>query len=762
MDIILRLENFTGNHIKDDPELYTLLKRVWVERGLDEKELESGNISLIIEKLKEGDDLENTSYVPTSLVKQLLKEYLEHIKQGLNKDEALEKVYQENKTRVSREAVTHYVSRQKEIYEKLLETFSGEPKEVIEAISIEQVTLERIVGKEAAEKIVREKEFVSEKIREVNAEVKIDTKARELTNPLIFKDVLIGKKEAVETVKKTLRGEGEKTKAILENYLSDRAQIKVIELEGERWILNNVEDFLTLKRRDLKEKIEDKIFDNNKEATMEEVKAVKEYSKLVTKVCYPATSSIREYEKEIKDKAQKDGLDKNQIDEAWVNTSVLSTVLKMQSSQLNDFLDKFKSLKSKIGRVKLPMELTEIRSVERMVELIQFNEEIKNLVALNQKVVQVYDNVDGFVGEKLQNIGMKRIGNAISDRMGLQTMGNFVSESFSIISKKGTKEGITAILKGILSGGVKAASVSTATTVEVGGVAAAQAVPVVGQIILVGTVVLGVVKKIYNKIIKPIITGVKNFFEKLGIDVSVLSLNTKKFFQEHLGKFFGSVVDIGIKSVIALVAIPGILLAAPLTFLIGPIVMFVVVGFIIYSTLTSNLISSLVPPLSMSGGDSSIELPGGTTPANLPESCPGGWPSSQGCILQGPQTSWTHQGLEAIDIGCLSYGDSVYTTHDGVATPLWTSGCGYGMDVYSTCNGVKFYTHFCHFPYQTLNGTTQVKKGDKIGVVDDTGYSFGNHIHYDLKALGNINDYLPTKVPEGCLNFVACGSIYIH
>jgi murein DD-endopeptidase MepM/ murein hydrolase activator NlpD len=54
----------------------------------------------------------------------------------------------------------------------------------------------------------------------------------------------------------------------------------------------------------------------------------------------------------------------------------------------------------------------------------------------------------------------------------------------------------------------------------------------------------------------------------------------------------------------------------------------------------------------------------------------------------------------------------------------------------------QFKAYFAHL--KTINGTGcwMVNAGDVIGIVDTTGNSEGNHLHYELRGAGDIRNYL--------------------
>lgn len=139
------------------------------------------------------------------------------------------------------------------------------------------------------------------------------------------------------------------------------------------------------------------------------------------------------------------------------------------------------------------------------------------------------------------------------------------------------------------------------------------------------------------------------------------------------------------------------------------------------------------------------------------------WPTD-GRISQLPGGS--HRTLrdsnkQAIDIGAggLSTLPNVYTSHAGVAYIQRAGrdeGC-YDSD-FGNCVRVDspegFSTLYAHLS-EIVISNGPVEKGEFIGIVGTTGYSSGNHLHYELYRGGPINEIVPPyryheDVQESC------------
>lgn len=144
---------------------------------------------------------------------------------------------------------------------------------------------------------------------------------------------------------------------------------------------------------------------------------------------------------------------------------------------------------------------------------------------------------------------------------------------------------------------------------------------------------------------------------------------------------------------------------------------------------------------------------------------PEGWPAS-GCITQGPNSSGTHQGVQAIDIAN-GGGNSAFATHDGTAYGWEIGDPGYPFSHNNYGNFVKivspdgsFETYYAHLEDGGVfidSSGQGIIAGTPVGIVGDTGRSTGPHLHYELRGDpgrgSQINNYLPFAIPSIVLSY---------
>jgi murein DD-endopeptidase MepM/ murein hydrolase activator NlpD len=201
-----------------------------------------------------------------------------------------------------------------------------------------------------------------------------------------------------------------------------------------------------------------------------------------------------------------------------------------------------------------------------------------------------------------------------------------------------------------------------------------------------------------------------------------------------------------------------------------------IIGFIVFVAVILFIINSgayVVPP----GED--LTIYGVPTPyqGDLPEECPSGWPItdsayiSQGAYAPGCSHS-AFGGLEAIDLGGGPF--NVVATHAGVVTEAgWDDCCGNYIKIGSTCNGLEFYSKYCHLASMSVSPGDSVAHGTTIGESDNTGTcTTGWHLHYAFHYASGASTgagdgsyvdnppfmdppYLPVEIPRGCCDY--CG-----
>lgn len=118
---------------------------------------------------------------------------------------------------------------------------------------------------------------------------------------------------------------------------------------------------------------------------------------------------------------------------------------------------------------------------------------------------------------------------------------------------------------------------------------------------------------------------------------------------------------------------------------------------------------------------------------------PSGWPTT-GKISQGPFEASSHKGQNAIDL-LNNVSVPVYSTLGGTVTKAIytdpTPGRDYGVQMIITNNQTGAQVLFAHLVPQSnshLKAGQTVNKGDLVGMTDNTGYSTGPHLHYEIRG----------------------------
>lgn len=99
--------------------------------------------------------------------------------------------------------------------------------------------------------------------------------------------------------------------------------------------------------------------------------------------------------------------------------------------------------------------------------------------------------------------------------------------------------------------------------------------------------------------------------------------------------------------------------------------------------------------------------------------------------------------IKAIGTGVVSaVYDTNYNTTDmggGTSEPIWRGICV--VIDHGVIDGVQTYSLYAHMSSRTVNANDNVVGGQQIGVIGNTGYSFGTHLHFEVDT--------PNRRPTG-------------
>jgi len=122
------------------------------------------------------------------------------------------------------------------------------------------------------------------------------------------------------------------------------------------------------------------------------------------------------------------------------------------------------------------------------------------------------------------------------------------------------------------------------------------------------------------------------------------------------------------------------------------------------------------------------------------------WPFVVGVAMSSPygmRDTGMHEGLDLVP----GAGAPVQVIADGTVRIATESGGNYGVTVYvdHIIDGKVITSHYSHMQYGSLRVTTgeTVEVGDIIGLVGNTGRSYGAHMHFELIVNGSTIDPLP-------------------
>ncbi|MFA6368840.1 MAG: NlpC/P60 family protein [Candidatus Shapirobacteria bacterium] len=380
---------------------------------------------------------------------------------------------------------------------------------------------------------------------------------------------------------------------------------KRIELATEELVRQHPQEVEKLKKEKFKKSFEEETKKINPNLSEEQIKGVEEYSNLVAENSF-GKNVLDDYQNEALE-VNKELFSPGRLENAWTDLKQTINFLQKSPEEIKGIKEKYNSLKEVLKEINLPGGFKESRSFEKMMTVFN-NPNTDQLFSRTKKYLGWADRVDkltgGWLNKTVTDAGMKMV-----SKIGNQAVQEFATNALGQIAQLGFKDGATAVLNGILSGGVNAATtVGTTATVGAAGTTAAAAGTAaagtaaagaagtaavgaagttaavaggaaisatgVGAIVVAAAAALKVVKNVVDKLA-----------EKLGI-------STKKFLEENFGKIGGKIIG-GVASIVAL---PAILMGAVSATVLLPILILVFGGLFGYPMMQGNLVSSLVPP----------------------------------------------------------------------------------------------------------------------------------------------------------------------
>jgi len=356
----------------------------------------------------------------------------------------------------------------------------------------------------------------------------------------------------------------------IENNSEIKIEAKKIRIEVEKWCENNIKQVDDFKKEEFKNKFVEETKKLNPDLKEKQLESVKKYAEEISEI-YVEKNEIDLCKNEILEANNQ--FSPGQLENGFTDLKGVVNFLKKSPEQIKGIKEKYNSIKNGLNDVKLP-NLKETRSFENVMANLNGSSG-NNLFSKTQKYLGWADKVDkltgGWLNKTVTDAGMKMM-----NKIGSQAVQEFASNSLGVLAKEGFQKGFQTVLKGIMSGGVKAGA--TAAGGAAAGATAAGAAAVsatgVGAIAVAALAVLKFVKDKVGKIA-----------EKLGI-------SSKKFLEENFGKVGGKIIG-GIASVVAL---PALLIGAMSAAIIGPILIAVFGGLFVYQMFQGSLVSSLVPP----------------------------------------------------------------------------------------------------------------------------------------------------------------------
>lgn len=329
--------------------------------------------------------------------------------------------------------------------------------------------------------------------------------------------------------------------------------------------------------------------------------------------------------------------------------------------------------------------------------------------------------------------------------------------------KAGAKKFADAALKKLLIEGAKAVGVQTA---KVAGMAAADSaiaaaalalgIPTAGLSLIIAAalvvvqigyeITIGLLKKGWQEIKNALgITEEDDKESKRALLIGLAALAASALVIRRSGRFLGVATKAAVISAAGIVWLSLVIISVflTITFMVAP------------------LLSTLVQ---FDSEEKVKYTPNGVSEESNNSEC--GWPIAGSYkITQGPEGTATHgtNKLQAIDIwGPDINGKPVISSTDGKVISTGLSG-NYGNTVYvnTTNSAGSFQVVYAHLSSISVSNGADVKKGQIIGHVGNSGGWEVAHIHLEYKGGIDYNQCPAggVKIPVGCATFETCGEI---
>jgi hypothetical protein len=654
-----------------------------------------------------------------------------------------EKYIQKSEATVSRnveELKNFNLDLKERVVQDLIKVSENQPEAVVKII--EKASLKEEFDKRKLKGEIKKNvkdpekaERIIQKIEEIRAEIKTENKAEEIAQnafeKLIKEDVptnQIVQREIKEAILESWKeGDGVKIPDQLTGKGHGEIIAKEVVVAAEKFKNENLDTVVNYRAGELGKNLATELRRNG----INDENLIDDFVDVTNKLTNNYETAREEVNRsEVADfiQSKNENIGAGEIERSIDEATFMAKNVVMAPKKFNKLIGKYNLIREKVGADKLP-KLKEVRVLEKMSGIFKNSPRMLRLMNGAQRAVGFLEKVNAFPGTLLAKLGVQDVGLKVLGKIGGQAAVEFVKQASLVIAKEGTLQGIKSITLGIVGKGAVAAGGGATTGALASAVAAFQALPVVGQIVLV--VVAAVV------LLKSVIDGVKGVVGKItGMDMN----GVKKFITNTLGlgKLAGGVGQFVVDAGTFLVGIPALIATMAIGAIVTPVVIFFFLGAFVYTMFQHNLVSSIVPPRDTGGGGAEITPLPWPSGAPVPEGCPNRMPSA-GYFTQGPfAQGCSHQNMSvpAVDIGA-GNGTPIVATHPGIAVQGYDNIYGYYIDVHGSCEGRPFYTKYAHMPaggYKVANNAT-VAAGQQIGVIDDTGSSTGPHLHYHIVGL---------------------------